>query len=291
MKHMVRRLTALILAVLLTAVGAAAFAEERTLDPAWKNILLLGSDSRDTAEPGRTDTMIILSVNTENGEICMTSLMRDTWVPLSGANKWNKINAANFFGGPEMAVATVNDCFGMNIEDYVLVDMFSLTEIIDSLGGVDIALSEEEASFINWKLKESESDCEKVKAGESVHLNGEQAIWHVRNRSTGSDFERTERQRIVLVAMAGKVKEASVFGLFGVAATMMSYIETNLSLGEIVDLGMAALDMDLGSVRQTRIPKEGTYESGQMDNGLWTIRPDFEANKEILYQFIYEGIE
>jgi len=212
-------------------------------------------------------------------------------VPLAGLDKWNKLNAANFFGGPEAAMQTVNECFGMNIESYVLVDMFSLVEIVDSLGGVDIALTEEEADFINWKLKESESKCEPVEAGEVVHLNGEQAIWHVRNRSVGSDYQRTERQRTVLVAMAGKVKEASVFGLIGVALTTMNYVETNLSLGELVDLGIAALNMDLNMVRQTHIPREGTYDSGVMDNGLWTIRPDFEANREYLHQFIYEEIE
>ncbi len=293
MKRFLFRLVSLML-MLALLTGSYALADEDLavtpdLDPAWKNILLLGTDNRPGEEVGRTDTMIILSLNAEEKALRLTSLMRDMWVDIYGTGRTHKINAANVFGGTDSAMGTVNQYFHMNIEDYVLVDMEGLTQIINQIGGVEISLTQEEADLVNQGLRGQEiMDQEDVAGGENVHLTGEQAMAYMRIRNIGGDQQRTERQRTVLMAMAGKLKGASVWGLMDVALTMLDYVETNLSLGEIVDLGMTALDIDLDNAAQLRIPQDGTYTMGREEkSGLDVIFANFDKNAEILHQFIY----
>ena len=274
--------------------GCSALAEKdlavsEGLDPAWKNILLLGTDKRPGETVARTDTMIILSVNSEERAIRLTSLMRDMWVDIYGTNRSHKINAANVYGGPEAAMATVNHYFGMNIERYILVDMDGLTEIINQLGGVDVPLTAAEADCINQLILEDKiEDQEDVSEGESVHLTGEQATSYVRIRSIGGDQQRTHRQRTVLVAMAETLSETSLWGMVSVGMTMLDYVETNLSLGDMVDLCRTALDVDLAGVQQLRIPADGAYTFGTEEkSGLSVVWANFEKNTDILHDFIY----
>lgn len=295
MNNCVRKIAGLImlLAVLLSAVPSLAEETDLAiypgLDPAWQNILLLGADNRPGETVGRTDTMMILSVNREEKSVRLTSLMRDMWVDIYDINRAHKINAANVYGGPNAAMATVNDYFDMNIENYVLVDMDGLVQIINKLGGVDIPVTGDEAAYINQDMKDQKLDDQgKVTEGESVHLTGEQAMAYVRIRYIGGDQQRTERQRIVLMALAGKLKETSVWGLADAALTMLDYVDTSLSLGEMVDLGMTALEIDLSGVTQLRIPQEGAYTMGKEEkSGLDVIWADFEKNTKALHEFIY----
>ena len=273
--------------LLLTGLAAAEqtdLAVNEELDPAWKNILLLGTDTRPGEEVGRTDTMIVLSVNAEEKGVRLTSLMRDMWVDIYGTNRSHKINAANVFGGTDAAMATVNHYFGLNIEKYILVDMEGLTEIINRLGGVDIPLTAGEAECINMGVDDGEA----VSEGESVHLTGEQAMAYVRIRSIGGDQQRTERQRTVLLAMADGLKGLPPLGLMNVAMTMMDHVKTNLSLSEMIDLAVTALEIDLAGVQQLRLPQEGAYTMGTEEkSGLSVVWADFERNTEILHEFIY----
>ena len=293
MKRFLRKAVSLML-LLALLIPCAALADKDLavnpdLDPAWKNILLLGTDKRPGEEVARTDTMIILSLNAEKKAVRLTSLMRDMWVDIYGTNRTHKINAATVFGGTDAAMATVNHCFDLNIEDYVLIDMEGLTGIINKLGGVEIALTAEEAQRVNRSIQEDQiADQEDVSEGESVHLTGEQAMAFVRIRAIGGDQQRTERQRTVLLAMAEKLKNTSVWGMMDVAMTMMSYVETSLSLGEIVDLGVTALEIDLGDAQQLRIPQDGAYTMGREEkSGLDVVWANFEKNTRILHEFIY----
>lgn len=294
MMEILRRTVCLLLVLALLMAGCAVWAEQDLavngdLDPAWKNILLLGTDKRPGETVARTDTMIILSVNKEEKTVRLTSLMRDMWVDIYGTNRSHKINAANVYGGPEAAMATVNHYFGLNIERYILVDMDGMTEIINQLGGVDIPLTAAEADSINQLILDDKiEDQEDVSEGESVHLTGEQATAYARIRSIGGDQQRTQRQRTVLVAMAETLGEVSLWGMMGVGMTMLDYVETNLSLSDLVDLCRTALDIDLSGIEQIRIPADGAYTMGQEEkSGLSVVWANFEKNTEILHQFIY----
>ena len=265
------------------------YALTENLPDEWWNILLLGTDNRyEEATYGRTDSMIILSVNPAEKRAKLTSLMRDTWVNIDGRDKMAKLNAASVYGGPELTMRTINECFGMNISDYVLINITGLADVIDILGGVDLDVTEDERNALNRGLFDlsSRSGMEKLEqSGENVHLNGNQAVAFSRIRRIDSDYQRTERQRDVLTAIASRLKENGA-AVLGMVTSLLPYVETNLDPGELITLATVGLQIDLDAVEQLRLPADGTYDSGTF-NGVWCIKPDFEKNTGILYDFIY----
>lgn len=266
-------------------------------DMGWWNILLLGGDSRSAnGSYGRTDAIIILSVNPTTNAVKLTSLMRDTWISIYGAGQ-NRINAANRYGGPELVMRTINENFGMNLSDYVLVGMEAFKDIVDILGGIELDIEERELYMLNeqqyYNLKEMGLKTEYTKLteyGENVLLDGNQALAYVRLRHLDSDYVRTGRQRAALVALAKKLQtEGSITTIASVVLTLLGYVETNLSLSELLQLCGVGFGLDMDSVEQMRLPVDGTYTTGEI-NGAWCIQPDFEANARALYDYIYNDI-
>jgi LCP family protein required for cell wall assembly len=170
-------------------------------DDAVMNILLLGTDDYQSNDVGRSDSMMLVSVDTRHKKLKVTSLMRDLYVAIPGYGS-NKLNAAySLPGGKEKGahevVSTVEANFGVDINRFVIVDFTAFPKIIDSLGGVEIELSKEtnssgenEADLINTYS----GDSKKVHTGVN-NLTGLQARYYSRIRAIGDDYERTERQR------------------------------------------------------------------------------------------------
>ena len=153
------------------------------LDPDWVNILLAGSDSRTGKGYSRTDAMIILSLNVRSGQVRMTSVMRDIWTPMHGRAP-QKINACTVFGGPTLAMRTLNEDFRMNIEDYVLIGMQAIEAVIDLIGGVELDITEQE--FYALKKSRNATDTDLITPPEAfgtVTLTGEQALAYARLRA------------------------------------------------------------------------------------------------------------
>lgn len=303
MRKIVYRLLALLLAAALGAAACGALAEEGAVSQeewdaivaaegqdSWTNILLLGCDSYTKNNRQRTDSMIIVSINAQEGVLKMTSLMRDTWVAVPGGGGHRKLTELCTLGGPEMTMQAINESFGMEIDKYALISMAGIAEIIDLLGGLDLDVTEEERKALNRGLFDLSglSGMEQLEqSGTGVHLNGNQATAYARIRRIDSDYVRTERQRIVLLAMAEKIRSgASAATMLTIVTTLMDYVETNLSLTEIMTIALAGLKMDLSQVEQLRLPADGTFESGMYGN-TWCIKPNFEKNAQILREFIY----
>ena len=117
-------------------------------DPDIENILILGTDSRDvTRERGRSDSIIIMSYNRRTGSIKMTSILRDSLVPIEG-HGWNRINAAYSFDGVGLAINTINEIFDLDIQRFVVVDFNGVTDFIDKIGGLTINLTKKEAEYL-----------------------------------------------------------------------------------------------------------------------------------------------
>lgn len=286
---------AVVLILALLMMSAPVFAEdsEAQTDAAegiWKNILLLGVDSRDYSKIDRSDCMIILSVNDQTARVKMTSVMRDTWVHFPGTSRSGKINAATVYGGPELAVQTVNECFGTDIEKYILVNFQDLTDIIDLIGGIDIEITEQERRKINEKATEAIYDYEGARTLDEaglVHMNGALALAYARDRySTGAgDFDRVKRQRNVLKASLVNIQKCAPDELISVIVSFLPCVKTNMTISEITALAPLALKTSIDQIRELTIPADGTFKSGMMD-GEWKIKPDFAKNKEILHSFI-----
>lgn len=273
-------------------VSVEDYAQTEDLPDDWWNILLLGTDNRYEMSEGsysRTDSMIILSVNMATKQAKLTSLLRDTWVPIEGHGK-NRLNACTVFGGPDLLMKTINEQFGMNISQYVMINITGLADVIDTLGGLDFAVTEAERKALNKGLFDlsSQSGMEQLEeSGDCVHLNGNQAVAFARIRQIDTDYKRTERQRLVLTTMAQKLKSTTnAATIVGVVNSLLPYVETNLSLTDLMQLGYVGLQVDLDGVDQFRIPADGTFDSGIYD-GIWCIKPNFEKNRSLLYDFIY----
>jgi len=270
--------------------AAAVEADSREINKGdWTNILLLGCDSYSKNNYSRSDSMIILSINTKTYAVKMTSLMRDTWVKSErGSHKLTELCA---IGGPELTMKTINEKFDMDISDYMLISMEGIAEIIDLLGGLELDITEAERKAINKGLFDLSglSGMEKLQqSGEKVHLNGNQATAYARIRKIDSDYVRVERQRIVLLAMAEKILNgASASTLLNIVDALLDYVVTNMSFMEIMSLAGFGLKMDLSAgVEEFRLPADGTYESGMYGN-VWCIKPNFEQNASLLHKFIY----
>lgn len=267
-----RKIMALVLVLLLLMPQTGACAQEG----GWQNILLLGGDARDTEKYDRADTIIILSINRDESQVKMTSVMRDTWVRYAGHSFSGKINEATTYGGPELAVATVNECFGMDIEDYVIVNMEDMIEIVDLLGGVDLKISQEEADRIG------------MESAGLVHMDGAQALSYCRLRKLDNDYVRVMRQQNMLLAMARHAQDMELEELSQVADAIFGIIDTSLDDEELQDLAMAFMVVDVEEVEQFRIPVDGTFRQ-YIEDEIWRIDPNFGKNTKLLHEFIYEN--
>lgn len=262
------------------------------------NVLLLGVDKLSQGMQ-RSDTIIVASIG--YGYVSMTSILRDTMVNIPGHGR-GKINSAYTHGGPELTMRTLNENFGFNITDYAVVDFASLAEIVNAMGGVEIAITEEEQACLNenldnsWKIfkklgysKEDSSflALDFSKADEKGYINasldGFQALAYARIRRIDSDFTRAHRQRKLINAVIRKVK-ASIYNplmLINLARTALSKVETNLSAVEIVSLAMKAITAD--DIGQLRMPVEGSYT----DDGSALTNVDYKKNLEAFIEFAY----
>lgn len=242
-----------------------------------KNILLIGLDK---AEGGvsRSDSMMLLSIDTRNRALKLTSFMRDMWVSIP--NHYNaKLNAAYAYGGAQLTIDTIESNFKIAIDHYVLVDFDMFEQIIDSLGGVTVDITENEAAFLRSHTRV------KVPAGTNT-LSGEYALIYSRIRKLDSDFNRTQRQRKVMTAIIEKAKKTNPLELASMLSDIMPLITTDISQKEMTSLAFSALRYIQYDIDQLQIPANGTYSS-QMISGQAALVPNMETNKSKIFNFIY----
>ena len=251
------------------------------------NVLVLGVDALSDGGQ-RSDTMMIASIGA--GGLKLTSIQRDMRTDIAGHGK-NKINAAYAYGGPELAVRTVNEAFDMNIMRYVVVDFTVLVKLVDALGGISMDITEAEMEHINKNVLLSRkvfqplgyTATELTDYGENIKLNGLRALAYARIRKLDSDFVRTSRQRAVIEAMLKKLKSQmwNPVTVAGFVSTGLSGVETNLSAVELLSLGAKALLG--GEISQLRLPLDGTFS----DNGSSLTVTNRTKNVEALREFLY----
>jgi len=268
--------------------------EMKDSDEEIVNIAFFGLDRRYSEEPARSDSIMILSVDKKHKKIKMNSIMRDTYVKVTGYSD-TKINHAYAYGGAQLAIRTLNENFDMNIRDFVSVDFYKLENIIDALGGVEIKLTEEEVKLVNNNMKEVASiehkTIKEVTTAGNQTLNGMQAVAYSRIRYTaGGDFERTERQRTVLGALFNKISNGGAAQLPSNVSKLLPFVETSMSSTDIIKLGVSAFTTGTTNLEQQRFPLDGYCKDMTLD-GVWYLKADLEATKDQLHKFIYEDIK
>ncbi len=250
------------------------------------NVLLFGLDSRVEGQRSRSDSIMIATLDTKEKKIKLTSLMRDTYVSIPGRQD-NRINAAYAIGGPELAIRTINENYDMNIEKYVTVDFFSLERIIDKLGGVEVEIKDYEVRFLGSKANDINPAI--IDGPGTYNLNGRQAVVYSRIRKVGDgDFERTDRQRVILTSLISKASDISIAEAHSLLNILLPEVETNLTKGEIIKFSSIGMRSTKNPVDELRLPSEDTYEHERI-RGMAVLVPDMEKNKEILHDFIFNG--
>ena len=253
------------------------------------NIVFFGLDRRNPDQASRSDSIMVVSIDNENKKVKVTSLMRDMYVPIPGKES-NRINAAYAYGGPVLAIKTINTNFNLDIKNYVAVDFFGLEKLIDKVGGVQINVSAAEAKVLNSYLGELNNlngdTTSNVKAGLQT-LNGRQAVAYSRIRYVGhADYERTERQRRVLNELFKKIKAQGTVKIPGIISQLLPYVETSLTNSEILDYTLECMKFNTNSIDQYRLPVDGSFKSESI-RGMSVLVPDMEKNKSLLHEFIY----
>lgn len=259
------------------------------------NIALFGLDEPDAPNGGRSDSIIIASLDKVHKKIKLTSIMRDTYVSIPDHGK-NKINHAHSYGGPELAIRTINQNFDMNIREFATVDFLGLQHIIDTLGGVEIDVKSNEVDYINNGVRYMDAlDGEKGKriSGSGLQtLTGKQAVSYSRIRKTGDgDFERTERQRFVLEKVIHEGLNAGLTKYPALLNTTLPFVTTSLSKSEILSLGKFVFTSGIEEVDKFRIPLNKYLIEDKINGAAVLVPNTLEDNVEALRTYIYDDIK
>lgn len=249
------------------------------------NILLIGTDTENEGME-RSDSIMIASIGYDG--VKLTSIVRDTMVNIPGRGR-GKINSAYAYGGAALLMKTINENFGLNISKYMHVDFVSVVHIVDSMGGVDIDIKQEEMEQINWNVRMSgrvfsplgyEEPQPLMRYGEDTHLNGLQALGYARIRKIDSDFVRASRQRKLLAAVWTKLR-AKPYLLVPTIKTALNELDSNLTTTEMLSCGTKVFAK--GVQGTLRLPVDGTYT----DDGSAIKVNDYGANTRAFKQFVY----
>ena len=250
------------------------------------NIALFGVDSRDHDHVGRSDATMVLSLDMDNGDIKLTSILRDSYVAIEG-HGYDKLAHAFAYGNATLAVKTLNQNFNLDIKDYICVNFDELAQIIDMFGGVDIEINEDERQEINRISREVNSNSALVESTGNVHLNGEQATAYARIRSIDSDVMRANRQRTVLEALFQKLKSTPKSDYPGLVRQILPLVKTSLDYGDIIGMLPIMFSGDGIDIIQHSVPTEEDEAIGGLYEGAWVWRYDLEAAAARLNEFIY----
>ena len=255
-------------------------AEEDQKDKDVFNVLLVGTDSRDpNSDKGRSDSMMLVSFNKKQNKSTVISFMRDTLVDIDGYGR-SRLGHTYAYGGVGLTINTLNQTYGLDIQNYVTISFDNLVNVIDEIGGVEVYISEEEAEYYR---KNGMPD---IVAGD-VTLTGSQALAHARNRTLGSDFERTRRQRSVMYGIYRKImSEKDISALLPLINYCVTQVETNMSVTEIYDMAKEVLSTEDLKMQQACAPQEGTY-TPIVYEGMDVLEIDVEANKKMIEDLLY----
>jgi len=288
-------------------------------DDSITNIAMFGVDSRNSEFRGLSDVTMILTVDNKHNTVKMTSVLRDSLVNIEGDgyggayyNENNKMNAAYAYGGPELAIRTLNQNFGLRIEDYVTINFVNMAAIVDAFGGVEMEVTYDEIEEINlnlsnliWEVEDKKNEdyangIEGVNSPQVMDsdfmyatgdvdtylLNGNQAVSYGRIRNIGSDFGRVERQQKVLTALIGRVKMFSITEYPNLVKKLAPYVDTSLSIEDIIGM-LPILATDL-KVERISVPD---YEAEtDLQDIKFDLVYDLENAAKRMSAFMFEEV-
>ena len=260
-----------------------------------RHLLLIGIDARPGEKTGRSDTMIIATIDPASNEIKLTSIMRDLYVEIPG-HKNNRINSAYVFGGAELLMETIELNFGIHIDSYIAVNFSMLGTLIDAIGGLTLNVEDEYyMDRINAVIKQDnkvlridENDGLLTHSGEQL-MTGKQAQAYARYRygTADGDFGRTQRQREVVTKIFDKLSGMTVIQLMSLVMDNAGNVYTNVPMDDLASYAPVLVSMQGAEIQELRLPIDGSYQS-QTISGMSVLVPDREANAKALMEFLGE---
>ena len=275
-------------------VNEGLSSESQEIMAGYTTIALFGLDNRSNGNlsKGNSDVIMIASINNKTSDVKLVSVYRDTLLQQQNG-RYDKANSAYNTGGPEEAISLLNRNFDLDIKNYVSVNFNALVKVIDALGGIDIKMTKEEAHWCNLYgaetarvIGEHWSDIEE-KAG-TQHLDGIHGVAYARIRYTsGNDFKRAQRQRIVLEKVAKKAQKANFITLNKIVNEVFPMISTSFSSKQI--LGFAANALNYNLVSTNGFPYQvTTSETVKNHRGVSFVIPiGLEQNVKQLHQELF----
>ena len=285
---------------------------EEVIDKNVMNIALFGIDSRSQGFKGNSDSIMVLSLNFEKKEVKIVSIMRDSLVKIdkNGKTTYNKINSAYAYGGPELAIKTINENFGLDISEYATVNFEGMMDIIDAVGGIDAELTDKEVVRIEKNhfalnaailemctLMGENPEKHYIYTPGKHHLNGIQAVAYSRIRKvpnvwgTNNDYGRTDRQRYVMEQLFNKAITLNKSNYIKLAKSLIPCSETSLSYSEIIGLATGIL-LKSPTFQQSRIPLDQYQMSTPNISGVGScVYYDLNYASKVLHAFLYDDIK
>ena len=208
----------------------------------YRNIALFAVDTRNikSNDGSRSDGIIVLSINEKTKDVKMLSVYRDTYVQIEG-HGLTKITHAYAYGGPTLAIKTLNQNLDLNISEYITVNFDAVATAIDEMGGIEVEIKKDEVGQMNEYIRETAQVTGKksksIPSAGTYNLDGVQAVTYGRIRKTdGGDYKRTERMRTVIMKTFEKAKKMDLGKLNNILDKVLPKFQTNMTSGDIIGL-------------------------------------------------------
>lgn len=260
------------------------------------NLLLLGIDNYTSALTGRSDTMILASLNAYTGELKLVSFMRDTYVQIPGRG-YNKLNAAHSFGGPSLLIQTMEQSFGVHIDGYLAVNLGLMAELVDAIGGVEADVSADELKklngileYYNWKVGVVPSSTGRLEQPGKQKLTGLQAMSYARIRKLDSDFVRVERQQELMLDILNTLLQMDLVSLTRMMFLYIGKVGTDVTMSEGASLLSTLINIKQLHISTLRVPVAHAYASRTINETYYVV-PNLQKNQQEIDAFLYGAKE
>lgn len=257
-----------------------------------QNVLLIGSDRRNTSDLGRSDAMMMVTIDRKHKKIKMTSFLRDLYIKIPG--KYGaKLNSAYAVGGAELLKATIEANLGITIDKYIIVDFTAFRTVVNQIGkinghgGIKMTVTAAEAKYMCSNSVYGVFPRFQKGAG-TYYMNGGEALNYARIRKIDSDFGRTNRQRKVLMQIVAELKNLGYMDLISIGYSCLEYVTTDFTKGELVGLATEAASIMSYDMKQITIPIEGSYKTQNLDASTEVLAANLTVNAQKLAAFIYD---
>ena len=269
--------------------------EQGTMVEGITNILLVGTDGEYIEKWNRSDSMMVVTIDSKNKDIRISSIARDTYVDIPGYST-EKLTHAYAYEGIDLLKEVFKVNFNLDIDKYIAVNFVSFMDIMDELGGVEVNVEEKDIKEINkyidacygYYKNKDEKDKEYITKSGVQRLNGYQALAFSRIRYTDSAFARDNRHREVAESVYKEFAQKGVETYKKCAEIILNNTKTNISPIEMMNLAYTVLKINDKDIEQFQFPLE-EYRNGHIINKQkgWVLEWDKEPNLEAWHKFIF----